>query len=143
AGFHTSIIFLIPLLFIRLNITRIKAIYLLIVAAVLPFLDVTLLLRLPFFSRYAHYIVSRFNVNLIVFHLFKFYILLFIVFIFIWNLKKYRKNPVDQMILNGILFGMLIYALSFQFAPMIRINSFFKIFEFVFLVYYLGEVNYF
>lgn len=141
AGFHTSIIFLIPLLFIRLNITRIKAIYLLIVAAVLPLLDVTLLLRLPFFSRYAHYIESRFNVNLSVFHLFKFYILLFIVFIFIWNLKKYRKTPIDQMILNGIIFSMLIYSLSFQFAPMIRINSFFKVFEFIFLVYYLNEID--
>src|SRR5699024_4807792 len=106
-------------------------------------LDVTLLLRLPFFSRYAHYIESRFNVNLSVFHLFKFYILLFIVFIFIWNLKKYRNTPIDQMILNGIIFSMLIYSLSFQFAPMIRINSFFKVFVFIFLVYYLYEIDYF
>src|SRR5699024_5458001 len=117
--------------------------YLLIVSAVLPLLDVTLLLELPFFSRYAHYVESRYNVNLSTFHLLKFYVLLTIIFIFMWNLKKYRKTPVDQMILNGILFGMLIYALSFQFAPMIRINAFFKVFEFIFLVYYLGEVNHF
>src|SRR5699024_11002464 len=48
---------------------------------------------------------------------------------------------IDQMILNGIIFSMLIYSLSFQFAPMIRINSFFKVFEFIFLVYYLNEID--
>ena len=141
AGFHTSIIFLVPFLFIRLNITRINALYFLIVSAILPLLDVTLLLKLPFFSRYAHYIESRFNVNLSMFHLLKFYALLSIVSIFISNLKKYRSTAIDQMILNGVIFSMLIYGLSFQFAPMIRINAFFKIFEFVFLVYFLNEVD--
>lgn len=141
AGFHTSILFLVPFLFIRLDISRIKAIYFLIVSAVLPLFDVTLLLRLPFFSRYSHYIESRYNVNLSIFHYMKFYALLVIVFVFIWNLREYRKKPIDQMILNGILFNMLFYGLSFQFAPMIRINSFFKVFEFIFLVYYMNEVE--
>lgn len=142
-GFHTSIFFLIPFLFIKLNITRIKALYLLIVSAVLPLIDVTLILKIPFFNRYSHYVDSIFNVNLSIFHLFKFYILLFVVSVFILNLKKYRNTPTDQMILHGILFSMLIYGLSFQFAPMIRINGFFKSFEFVFLIYYLNEVDFF
>lgn len=141
AGFHTSIIFLIPFIFIKINVTRIKAIYLLVLSAVLPLFDITLLLKLPFFSRYSSYIESKYNVNLSIFHLLKFYTLLLIIFIFIWNLKKYKNVPLDQMILNGILFSMLIYGLSFQFAPMIRINAFFKVFEFIFLVYFINEVN--
>lgn len=140
-GFHTSILFLVPLLFIKINVTRIKALYLLLVSAVLPLIDITLILRIPFFSRYSHYLESVYNVNLSVFHLMKFYALLLIVFIYICNLKKYRETSIDQMLLNGIVFNMLIYGLSFQFAPMIRINAFFKFFEFSFLIYYLKEID--
>lgn len=141
AGFHTSILFVVPFILIQINISRIKAIYLMLVSAILPILDVTLLLKLPFFSRYAHYIESRFNVNLSIFHTIKFYVLLIVIFLCMWNLKKIRKKTIDQMILNGILLNMLIYGLSFQFAPMIRVSSYFKIFELVFLLYYLKEIN--
>lgn len=140
-GFHTSIIFLVPFLFIRLKIDRIRAIYIIIVSAVLPLLDVTLLLKLPFLSRYSGYVESKFNVNLSAFHFIKFYILIAVILIFIWNLKKFRKNSIDQMILNGILLNMLIYGSSFQFAPLIRLSSYFKIFEFVFLIYYIKELS--
>src|SRR5699024_4525006 len=63
-GFHTSIVFLLPFLFIKVNITRIKALYLLLASAVLPLFDVTLLLKLPFFERYSHYLNSIYNVEL-------------------------------------------------------------------------------
>lgn len=140
-GFHTSIVFLIPFLLIRFNITRIKALYIIILSAVLPLLDITIILQLPLFSRYSHYIESRYNVSLSPFHLIKFYTLLLIVFIFIWNLKKYKKNPIDQMILNGILMNLVLYSISFQFGLMIRISSYFKIFELVFLTYYIEDLR--
>lgn len=141
AGFHSSILFMTPILLIHLNIDRIKALYLVLLASILPLLDVTILLKLPYFDRYSHYVQSRFNVNLSIFHYFKFYALILLVLIYFWNLKKYRKNRVEQLIFNGILLNMLIYGFSFQFAPMIRISSFFKIFEVVFLVYYWEELT--
>lgn len=141
AGFHTSILFLVPFIFIRLKINRIKALYMLLVSAVLPLLDITLLLRLPFFSRYAHYVESRFNVSLSMFHYLKFYALVFLVFIYLWNLRKYRKDTKKQLILNGMLLNVFIYAMSFQFAPMIRVSFYFKIFEVLFLVYFLDDVK--
>lgn len=140
-SFHTSIVFLVPFLFIQFNVTRVKALYVLLLAAVLPLLDITRILELPVFSRYSHYIESRYNVNLSSFHLLKFYALLFIIFIFIWNIKKYSDKSVEQMILNGVLLSLIFYSLSFQFAPMIRINSYLKIFEFVFIGYYIKDVK--
>lgn len=141
AGFHSSILFLTPILFIRLNIDRIKALYLLLVAAILPLLDVTLILKLPFFMRYSHYLESVFNVKLSMFHYLKFYLLILIVFIYLWNLTKYRSNKRDQLVLNGILLNMLMYGMSFQFALMIRISFYFKIFEVLFLIYFMNDIK--
>src|SRR5699024_11035260 len=76
------------------------------------------------------------------FHLLKFYLLFVIIFVFIWSLKEYKKTSMDQMILNGIIINMLLYGLSFQFAPLLRVEFYFKIFEFIFLVYYIKDIKY-
>lgn len=141
-GFHTSILFMLPFLFIKLNITRIKAMYILLVATITPLIDIKLILKIPIFSRYSRYLDSIFNVNLSIFHLFKFYALLTGVALFFWSLKKYQDKRMDQMILNGILINMLLYGLSFQFAPLLRVAFYFKIFEIVFLVYYIKNIRY-
>lgn len=141
-GFHTSIIFLIPFLFVNIKVNKIKAMYVTGVALVLPLFDITTLLKLPFFSRYSHYIDSVFDVNLSIYHILKYYTLLVIVFLFIWNLEQYKNETKDQMILNGLLIYILLYGLSFQFALMIRIGSYFKIFEIIFLMYFYREVSF-
>jgi len=143
AAFHTSVLFLIPVLFVKIKLDRFKLLYLLLLSAILPLIDVTIFLRLPLFNRYAHYLGSRFDVGLSGFHYLKFYALLGILFIFAWYIESYGKNKVENMILNGIILNMLLYGLSFQFALMIRVSSYFKVFEFIFLAYYFKELAHF
>ncbi len=140
-GFHTSAIFMIPFLFVRLKLNRIKTMYLLLVSSIMPLINISMILHLPIFSRYSHYLDSQFNTKLSIFHYFKFYALLVIVFMFIWYIKKYKFKPMDQMILNGLVFNMLLYSISFQFGLMIRFSFYLKMFEIVFLVYFLEELQ--
>lgn len=139
--FHTSIIFLVPFLFLRLKLDRIKTLYLLILSSVLPFLDISFLLNLDIFSRYSHYLDSIFNVNLSSFHYVKYYIVLTVFIVFVWYIKKIGNSRIEQMILNGLVFNMLLYGFSFQFAPLLRASLYLKIFEIVFVAYYHKELH--
>lgn len=143
AAFHTSIIFLVPFMFIRLRLNRVKCLYLLTVSAILPLLDMSLLINLPVFDRYSHYLDSIFNVNLSVFHYLRYYVILGVITLFVWFIKEFRNTNMDQMILNGLIFNMLLYGMSFQFALIFRVSMYFKIFEIVFLVYYHKELLHF
>ena len=141
ALFHVSILFLVPFLFIKLKLDKMKTMYLLLLSAVLPLINFSFLLKLKIFSRYSHYLDSIFNVNLSVFHYLKFYIILVFIMFFVYDAKPFKKVKLDQMIVNGMVFNMLLYGLSFQFAPLLRISYYFKIFEIVFLVYYHKELR--
>ena len=142
-GVHTSVIFMIPFLFIRLKLNRIKTLYLLLVSAVLPLVDISMVLHFPIFSRYSNYLNSMHNTNLSIFHYFKFYALLAILFAFAWYIKEYRTNRMDQMILNGLVLNMILYGLSFQLGPMIRFSFYLKIFEIIFISYYFKDLHQF
>lgn len=139
-GFHSSIIFFVPFLFIKLNLNKIKTIYLLLLSSILPLLDVAFILRLPIFDRYSHYLDSIFNVNLSIFHYVKFYIILAVLLFVIWNIEHFRENKMTQIILNGLVLNMLFYGISFQFGIMLRVSMYFKVFEFIFLAYYYKDV---
>jgi len=139
--FHDSAVFLIPFLFIKLNLNKIKTLYLLLLSGVFPLLDPSLLLNLDIFSRYSHYLDGVFDVNLSVFHYFKFYILLAVILLFVWYMESFELTKLDQMIFNGLIFNMLIYGFSFQFAPLIRASFYFKIFEIIFLIYYHKKIK--
>lgn len=140
--FHTSILFLVPFLFIRLKLDKVKTLYLLIFSGVLPLLDLTLILRLPIFSRYSHYIGGQFDVDLSIFHYFRFYILLAVVLYFLWTIDRVGKSRVEQMILNGLVFNFLLYGMSFQFGLFLRVSMYFKVFELVFLAYYYRQTKF-
>lgn len=45
------------------------------------------------------------------------------------------------MVYNGVIFYMLIYGLSFHFAPLFRIATFLQVFEIVFLVIYSKKLK--
>lgn len=139
--FHESILFFVPFLFLRFKLDKVKTLYLLILSGVLPLLDVSILFRLPIFSRYSSYVDSIFNVNLSVFHYVKFYIILLVILIFVWHIEKFGTGKIEQMILNGLVFNFLLYGLSFQFGIVLRASMYFKIFEVVFLAYYFKEVR--
>lgn len=136
ALFHTSIFYLVPFLFIRLKLDKFKTLFLLVVSSVLPFFDFSFILNLDIFSRYSSYLDSSFNVGLSPFHYLKFYIILGVLIIFVWYIKRIGNGKIEQMILNGLVFNMLLYGLSFQFAPVLRASFYLKIFEIIFVVYY-------
>jgi len=134
--FHTSVLYLVPFLFLRLKLNRIKTLCLLIISAGLPFFDISFILNLDIFAAYSSYLGGAFDVSLSPFHYLKFYIVLLIFGLFIWYAKKIGNTRIEQMILNGLVFNMLLYGLSFQFAPMLRASFYLKIFEIVFVAYY-------
>lgn len=142
-AFHTSAFFFIPFLFIKLNMDRFKMLYLLVLSVVLPVLDISIIFNLPLFSRYSHYLGGAYDVSLSPFHYLKYYILLIVLFVFVWYVKEFGKNRMEQMILNGIMLNILFYGLSFQFGVLIRVSMYFKVFEFIFLAYYYKELAHF
>lgn len=142
-SFHSSVLFLLPFMFFRIRLDRIKILYLSILSGILPFLDVSLILNLPVFSRYSHYLDSVFNVDLSIFHYLRFYGLLFLVIFIIWYAEDFKYSKKEQLILNGLVFNLLLYGASFQFALFLRVSFYFKIFEIVFLTFYFKQVMYY
>lgn len=140
-GFHFSALFVSLVLLLKLKLNRITALMLLFISAILPFLNIQYIFTLDIFSRYSGYLESRFNVPLSSFHYVKFYSLLSIVVFYLIMIDRIRDNKIEQLIINGIVFNLILYGLSFQFALLIRISSFFKIFEIVFLIYYFDRLK--
>lgn len=133
-SFHTSALFFVPLLFIKLPFNQKKLGMILTTFFILPFIDVHVIFKLPFLSRYSHYVGGYFDVPLSFNHAIKYYtVLLILVFFSSWayKLKSSRNN---LLIYNGIFYYMLIYGLSFHFAPLFRVATFFQVFEIIFLV---------
>lgn len=141
-GFHFSAIFVSVFLFIRIKVNKFLALVLLGLAAILPFVNIQIIFRLPLLSYYSGYLDSKYNVNLSVFHYLKFYVLLIIIIFYILYMDKIKDSNLEQLIMNGIILNMIIYAISFQFAPIIRVSSYFKVFEIVFLVYFFDRLKY-
>lgn len=130
--FHISGFFVLPFLFLKVRFNKVTALYALLLASISPLFDLSMVFKLPIFSAYSGYVHSIFNVNLSIFHYFKFYFMMIIIMIVIWNMKV--KNTKEmQMMFNGLIWYMLFYGASFQFAPFMRVSFYFKIFEIVFL----------
>lgn len=140
-GFHFSALFVSVIVFFKLKLNRLTTLILLGISAILPFIDIQMIFTLDIFSRYSGYLDSRFNVPLSQFHYIKFYSLLIIVVFYVLFIDRIKDNKIEQLIVNGIVMNMIIYGFSFHFAPLIRISSFFKIFEIVFLVYFFDRLK--
>src|SRR5699024_10836782 len=130
--FHISGFFVVPFLFLKVKFNKVTALYGLLLASILPLFNVSMIFKLPLFSAYSRYIDSIFNVNLSIFHYFKFYFMMVIIMFVIWNMKV-KSTKEMQMLFNGLIWYMLFYGASFQFAPFMRVSFYFKIFEIVFL----------
>lgn len=141
-GFHFSAVFMTIFLFIRVKLNKTWSLILLAISAILPFINIQLIFKLPGLSYYSGYLDSRYNVSLSGFHYLKFYALLIIVIFYFVYIDRIKDKPIEQMIVNGIILNMLIYGMSFQFAPLIRVSSYFKVFEIAFLVYYFDRLKY-
>lgn len=140
-SFHTAAIFFVPLLFIKLPLNRKNILPLLTGAGILPFIDIRFIFNLPFLNRYSHYVGGRFDVPLGSSHYIKYYAILLFLLFFMYHLKTLNKDRIHNMIFNGSLFYILIYGLSFQFAPLYRIATFFQVFEIVLLVSFASKLK--
>lgn len=141
ASFHTIAIFFIPFLFIQIPISRKQMLVLLVIALVLPFIDIRMIFELPIFNRYSHYVGSRFDVPLGFNHYIKYFVFLFLFIYYAITMKKVDMNRNYRMILNGLLLYVAIYGMSFNFAPLYRVATFFQTFEIVFLIYYMKDLK--
>lgn len=140
-SFHISILIVLPFLIIKPKLNKQLALFVLCVAGILPFIDVALLLKLDIFSAYSHYLDGIYDVGLSAFHYLKFSILLLLGFVYVCDKNINKSREKDQLIVNGFLLNMLLYGLSIQFAPILRISAYFKIFEIAFLTYFISELK--
>lgn len=140
-GFHFSALFVSLILLIKIRVNKLIALILLSLAGILPFINIQFIFTLAIFSRYSGYLDTRFNVPLSSFHYLKFYSLLLIIIFYIVLIDRIEESKIEQFIMNGIILNMLLYGFSFQFALLIRISSFFKIFEIIFLVYFFDRLR--
>ena len=140
-SFHTSSLFFIPMLLVQLPFNRKRYGIVLTSFFMLPFIDIHMIFKLPFFNRYSHYVGGYFDVPLSVNHVIKYFtILLFMIFI-TYSLEEFKTNGSNKLIYNGVFYYMLIYGLSFHFAPLFRIATFFQVFEILFLVIYAQKLK--
>lgn len=140
-GFHFSALAVSFLMFFRLKINRMRGLVILAFTAFLPLINIQFIFSLGIFSRYAGYVDSRFNVPLSSFHLVKFYSLLIIVAVYFILIDRFKDSKIEQFILNGILMNLILYGVSFQFAILLRVSAYFKIFEIAFLVYFFDRLK--
>lgn len=140
-SFHTSALFFIPFLFLKLPINRKIALAFFITALILPLIDIHLVLELPIFGRYSGYLGGQFDVPLGFGHSIKYYTILLIFIFYVYYLKPLVQSERNKMIINSLMIYILIYGLSFHFAPLFRVATFFQVFEVVFLVYYADKLR--
>lgn len=145
-SFHASTYFLTPILVFKFpltkNLTTRKVLFgLLLIALVLPAIDIHEVFTLPIFGRYSDYVGSRFHMSLGTGHYIKYYTMLFVFIFYGYFIKEIDKTRRDLLILNGTLLYIFIYGLSFHFALFFRMAMFFQVFEIVFLVYYANKLR--
>ncbi len=140
-SFHFSVAFIAPILLVRMKLSKKTMFYFVLLCCVLPIINVKMLLNLGFASLYSHYIGSVYDTGLSFFHYIRYYTIIAIILMLIYNININNSVMIDRMILNGLLFYLIFYGLSFQFAPMMRVSYYLKIFEFIFIGYYIREIK--
>ncbi|MGN7479750.1 EpsG family protein [Solibacillus silvestris] len=144
ALFHKSIMFVVPLLFIRLDKlikNKYGSLLFVLILVILPFINLNILL--PYFSFIGivnDYLGTPYIVGLSFLHILKYYFLIICTFFFLYNLDKI-KNNLYYLIINGQLIFLTLYGLSMQLGAFIRFSAFFKIFEIIFFVCLVSQVK--
>lgn len=135
ACFHVSLILVIPLLLFKFQLSLNKYFYFFFLCIFLPFIDVKIFFE-PFGNIiYSNYIGGSYDVSLGYSHYLKYYSVLVLTIIYLLFMKVKVNENINNNIINGHLFYLFLYGLSFQFAPFMRLSYYFKIYEVVFLVY--------
>ena len=143
ASFHFSVLLLLPFLFIKIKLKRRTLFYALLVFCILPFINIKFIIDIFNINFYSNYLDSAYDTGLSIFHYIKYYIILGIAILYMYNIEKNKLDKMDSMIINGFMLYILFYGLSFQYAPVMRMSYYFKIFELVYLTYYISSLKYF
>jgi hypothetical protein len=139
--FHETIIFMAPFLFIRANkLLKSKkvSLFVLFILFLLPFIDMKVFM--PFLSNLeliGSYRDSPYIVDLSLLHYLKYYVVVLMTFIFIFNIEL-KNDKIYENILNGQVFYLILYGLSMQMAAFMRFSFYFKIYEIIFFVIFVG-----
>lgn len=142
-SFHFSAIFMVVFLLFKPKMKRISMLIILIISLALPLINITSVFNLPIFNVYAHYLSSDFNTSLGGSHYIKYYVFNILFLVYILQIKPFKETFEDNLILNGMIFYIVLYGFSLNFAPLFRVSNYFKIFEIVYLVYYFDKISFF
>lgn len=134
-SFHSTALYFIPFLFLKLPLNKKFTLFVFSTGLVLPFVDIRNILKIPIFQSYSGYLGSQFDLPLGFGHVIKYYTVLFIFLFIAYNIKKLADFNYTRMIINAVMFYIVIYGMSFHFAPLFRIATYFQTFEIVFLAY--------
>ncbi|AJD92252.1 hypothetical protein JMA_29350 [Jeotgalibacillus malaysiensis] len=138
--FHFSVLLVIPLLFIKFKLSKKFVFYTLLTFVLLPLINIKFFINIIGIDMYSNYIESVYDTGLSIFHYFRYYLILSIAILFVYKLRGSITSKTDQMMIYGMLFYILFYGLSFNYAPVLRISYYFKIFEITFIVYYINNL---
>jgi len=140
-SFHSSALYLVPFLFLKIRFPKKAVLLFFIIALVFPFIDIHFIFEFPFFDRYSGYVGGHFDVPLGFSHNIKYYSVLLIFIYYVIHLKPIENKINNKLIINGLMLYILIYGFSFHFAPIYRVATFFQSFEIIFLVYFANQLQ--
>lgn len=135
-GFHGSSIYFLPLLFLKPKISRNTTLGIFIISLFLPIINIGKVFTLPIFNNFSNYVGSAFDVPLGFAHYILYYSTLIILLYFVYNVKGFQKSDLSRFIINGTIIFIVLYGLSFKFAPLYRISTYYQVFQILFLVHY-------
>lgn len=139
--FHASTLLVVPFLFFSFKFDKKILLLLVTFCFLLPLVDIRFLLKLEVINIYIHYLGTQFDTTLSIFHYFRFYIIVAITIIYLYNIKINFNNTNEKIIINGVFVYIILYGLGFKFALIFRVANYFKIFETIFLAYYINDLR--
>lgn len=139
-SFHKSVLLVVPFMFIKLKPSKKNLFFILLFFLFLPLINIKFVFNIGIAKNYSHYLGSVYNTGLSIFHYVRYYMTMLIILIYVYNIKTKLNHDKDSVIITGLIIYLLFYGLSFKFAPVIRISNYFKIYEIIFLSYYMGDI---
>lgn len=130
---HVAALFLLPLLLVSFPPKRNLIKFALLIICVLPVVNISQIIPVSFYFKFSHYLDSDYNQALSLFHYLKLYGVM-IIFYFLYTSNTESSISKNSFAITGMLIYLCLYALSFQFAPFMRLSYFFRIFEVITLV---------
>ena len=138
---HVATLFLLPFLFLKAPIRKYTLTFILGLICFLPFINITDILPNFLYFKFAHYLDSEYNSSLSIYHYLKYYAIIILFYLLYCNTIP-QSQIVMKFLITGFLLYLVLYGLSFQFAPFMRFSYYFRIFEVItFVTFALDSSN--